>query len=86
MVSMSDSGSPSMQAFAMVDARSSVGFARRAAVSAEKYSNISSSEFIFSSAGVARLSSSSSLPTSSWVSVRIFGKSDSGTPSSDMIT
>ena len=72
------SGSPSIMALAIADARSSVGFSRREAVSAVKYWNISSSAGIWSSVDVPRLNSSSSLPNSSWVSCSINGKSDSG--------
>ena len=65
---MSDSGSPSILALAIADARSSVGFSRRDAVNAVKYSNISSSADIWSSPSMLpRLNSSSSLPNSSWV-------------------
>ena len=84
---MSDSGSPSIIAFAMAEARSSVGFSRRETVSAVKYWNISSSAGIWSSpSDVPRLNSSSSLPNSSCVSCSIIGKSDSGMPSSERIT
>ena len=40
---MSDNGSPSMVALAIAEAKSSVGFSRREAINAVKYSNISSS-------------------------------------------
>ena len=40
---MSDSGSPSMRALAIADARSSVGCSRRDAVTPLKYWNMSSS-------------------------------------------
>ncbi len=52
---MSDSGSPSITALAIAEARSSVGFSRRDAVSAVKYWNISSSADIWSSAVDAAL-------------------------------
>ena len=42
-MSISDSGSPSIVALAIAEAKSSVGFSRRDAVNAVKYSNISSS-------------------------------------------
>ena len=47
---------------------------------------MSSSAAMLSSEEVPRWNSSSSLPNSSWVSCSIRGKSDSGSPSSDMIT
>ena len=46
-MSISDSGSPSIVALAIAEARSSVGFSRRDAVSAVKYWNISSSAGIW---------------------------------------
>ena len=81
---MSSSGLPLMVALAMVEARSSVGLARRDAVSSVKYWNISSSAPMLSSM-VPRCSSSSSLPNSSCVQRSMEAKSDSGTPSSVMI-
>ena len=75
-MSISDSGSPSSVALAIVEAKSSVGFARREAVSSVKYWNISSSAMPCSSMLVPRLYSSSSLPKSSWVSLSMNAKSE----------
>ena len=58
---MSDNGSPSIRALAIADARSSVGFSRRDAVSAVKYWNISSSADICSTDVAPRLYSSSAV-------------------------
>ncbi|SHW63899.1 Uncharacterised protein [Mycobacteroides abscessus subsp. abscessus] len=85
-MSTSLNSSPSTRALAMVEAKSSVGCWRRDAVSPLKYPKKSSSAISCSSGVVPRWNSESSPPKSSWVSLSIRSKSDSGMPSSDMMT